>query len=136
MEEIKDLSLKLKQLNRIDKYTLIFVIKHELMHKKICNLIKGSNPEIKIYCKNPNSKWGITFIGNCYSNYPVLSNKNKLSYLKLIFVRFIHFVWDLLCGFIFLESIPYNFYLFLSEVYYYIKIILKIHTFSVAQVLY
>lgn len=125
MEEIKNLSLKLKQLNRIDKYTLLFVIKHESMHKKICNLIKGSNSEIKIYCKNPNSKWGTTFIGECCCNYSILSNKNKLSYLKLTFVSFIHFVWDLLCGFIFLESLPYNFYLFLSDIYLYINIILR-----------
>ena len=125
MEEIKNLSLKLKQLNRINKYTLLFVIKHELIHKKICRLVKDSNSEIKIYCKFSNSKWRTTFIGECYCNYPKLSNKNKLSYLKLIFVSFIHFVWDLLCGLIFLESIPYNFYLFLSNIYRYINIILK-----------
>lgn len=125
MEEIKDLSLKLKQLNRIDKYTLLFVIKHELIHKRICRLVKGSNSEIEIYCKSSNSKWGTTFIGNCYYKYPTLSNKNKLSCLKRIFVSFIHFVWDLLCGFIFLESLPYNLYLFLSETYLYINIILR-----------
>ena len=110
------------QLNRLDRFSLVSVIKHELMHKRICKLlIKESKPKIKIYYHKSKNN----FEGVCQFNYPKFKNKNGLYIFKLVFINFIHLVWDFLYGFLFQNSLNYSLYKFLLNNYLVIKLILR-----------
>jgi len=109
------------RLNKSGRFFLISTIKHELMHKRICKLlIKESKPKIKIYYT---SKYD--FSGICQFNYPDFTNKNELYIFKLVFINFIHLVWDFIYGFLFLNSLNYSLYEFLLNNYLVIKLIKK-----------
>jgi len=119
--EIKNISLIYNKSNKLGRFLLNFVIKHELIHKRICkSFIKESKPKIKIYYV---SKYD--FGGACQFNYPEFLNKNELYIFKLIFINFIHLIWDFLCGFVFLNSLNYSLYKFLLNNYLVIKLILR-----------